>query len=686
MGQSRGRQAVVQTSLWFGGDYNPAQWPSAVIDDDLRLMERLGVNTVTLPVFGWDLLNPGKDRFELGWLDRVLDRLAGRDLGVVMATPTAAQPAWMSVAYPEMLPVDAAGRRRRHGGRGNYCPTSTAYLEASAQVASTLAERYREYPGLRLWHVNNEYGPVCYCDGCRSEFATWLETRYGDLDGLNEAWGTTVWGHTLRDWAEVELPSALNTLNSMESTPDGIVNFAPNPSVALDHARFVSHSLLGCYLNERTALRAHSADVPITTNFHGPIQTVDWHEWGPHIDLVSWDSYPRIDSPWAHASFGHDLARGAGAGDAFVVMEASPGPVNWHDRCALKRPGVTRLEALQAIARGSRGALYFQIRQARAGAELHHSALIPRHGRIDTRVGAELERLGGDLSNIGVLPGTHRIGNRVAVVFDWPSWWAHHNTPGLDQRSRYFDTVRNFHQVLAERGVTTDVVGVEATFDEYDVVVAPLLHIVGPSTARRFAVFVERGGLLISTCGSGIVGDDGRVHARGVEPIWRQVFGLWVEETDVQPGTVVNRVAFGDGSTADARELFDVVRLDNADVVATFTDDFYAGSPAVTTNAHGSGRAVYLASPSSELFAAVVDQLAIRTVGSPHADSADSSVVEIVRWTSDADAVVFCLNHGTDESTVDLGDGKWTDLLTGATVAGRIVIPAREAVVARRTQ
>ena len=91
------------------------------------------------------------------------------------------------------------------------------------------------------------------------------------------------------------------------------MNFAPNPSVALDHARFFSAVLLRCYLNEHAALRVHTPDVPVTTNFHGPIQVVDWHEWGPHIDLVSWDSYPRIDSPWSYASFGHDLARGAGA-------------------------------------------------------------------------------------------------------------------------------------------------------------------------------------------------------------------------------------------------------------------------------------------------------------------------------------------------------------------------------------
>ena len=132
-----------QASLWFGGDYNPEQWPDELRDADLDALERLGVNTVTLGIFSWALIHPAKDTFDLGWLERVVDDVAARGIGVVLATPTAAQPAWMSAAYPEILPVDASGHRRRHGGRVNYCPSSTAYREASAEIAGVLAERFR---------------------------------------------------------------------------------------------------------------------------------------------------------------------------------------------------------------------------------------------------------------------------------------------------------------------------------------------------------------------------------------------------------------------------------------------------------------------------------------------------------------------------------------------------------------
>jgi beta-galactosidase len=722
MGETVRRPVHEQQVLWFGGDYNPEQWPAGVLADDLAAFEQLGVNTVTLPVFAWARLQPAESTFTFDWLDQILDQLDRHGIGVVLATPTAAQPAWLSAARPEILPVDRAGRRRRHGARCNYCPTSTAYREAAAGIADEMARRYAGHRGLRLWHVNNEYGPVCYCDGCRSEFQRWLRDRYGDLDALNEAWGTAVWGHTLGDWSEIELPSDRNAL-TLSAGPWERPTW--NPSISLDHARFASTMLLECFLGEKEALRRHSPDVPVTTNFHGPVAVVDWHQWGPHLDLVSWDSYPLPGSHWATAAFGHDLARGAGAGDDFLLMEASAGAVNWHPTCSVKRPGEVRRQAVQAIARGSRGSLFFQIRQARSGHELNHSAMIPRHGRLDTRMGRELAVLAADLRAIGVLPDTHVLRSRVALIFDWPSWWAHDATPGLDQEARYLSTISSFHQVLADHHQVTDVVGARGDgWRHRDVVVAPLLHIVDQREAAALAAWVDGGGTLITTTGSGIAGSDGRIHSRGLEPTWARLLGIWVEETDVQPAEVANAVLFDDGTVAAGRQLFDIVRLDTASPVATFQDDFYSGSPAVTVNRHGQGRVVYLASPTAELFAAVVDrfvdrELATNLPGGGHSGvdsrgagqlmtgrSANGQLrgrpvgafswvdppvgIERVEWvdgeSADESSVVFLINHGTSLATLPVPAGGWTDLLTCRDLEGELELEPGSIVVARRAR
>jgi beta-galactosidase len=666
---------------WFGGDYNPEQWPGSVRAADLDALEQLGVNTVTLGVFAWAKIQPAKDRYELGWLAGVVDDVARRGIGVVLATPTAAQPAWMSAAYPEILPVDAAGRRRRHGGRVNYCPSSGAYREAAAEVAGVLADRFGGHEALRLWHVNNEYGPVCYCDHCLDDFRRWTTERYGDLDALNEAWGTAVWGNTLHDWSEIELPSQLNAI---EVDTPGRVRFSPNPSVSLDHARYCSTVLLDCFRNEKVVLNERTPDVPVTTNFHGPVQVVDWHQWADHVDVVAWDSYPRADGHWSHPAFGHDLARCAGERREFLIMEAAPGPVSWHDRCALKRPGRLRLEGLQAAGHGSRGVLFFQVRQSRAGAELNHAALIPRHGRLDTRTGAELKRLAHDLTTIGVLPDAGALDARVAVVFDWASWWSHDNTPGLDQRSRYFDTVRDMHRALVERGHAVDVVGSNCPLGGYDAVVAPLLHVVGDATLDNLVEYVTAGGVLVATTGSGVVDANGRVAPEGMAPEWRALLGLWIEETDTQPDGVVNAVVFlDDRSAVDGRHLFDVVRLESAQAIAEFGDDFYAGSPAVTINRRGAGTAVYVACLSGDVLCAALERF-VAPVPSPGVVPAGAEV-ERLRWSAGEDDIVCLLNHGDGDVAIGLS-APLTDVLSGRMFDDALTLAAADAVVLRRTR
>lgn len=663
--------------MWFGGDYNPEQWPTNVWEEDLAALDDLGANTVTLPVFGWSAIQPAKDRFEFGWLDQILELLEARGFGVVLATPTAAQPAWMSAAYPEVLPVDAWGHRRRHGGRVNYCPTSSAYREGSAQVAGALAERYAGYPGLRLWHVNNEYGPVCHCEGCREEFQRWLAFRYRDLDSLNDAWGADFWGNRLHDWAEVELPSHLN---EMISSPEGSVQFSPSPGQALDHSRFVSSVLLACFLNEKQVLRELTPDVPITTNFHGPVQTVDWREWGAHLDLVSWDSYPYSDSHWTRSAFGHDLARTSGRRKEFLLMEMSPGPVNWQPMASLKPPGTVRLEAFQAVARGSRGALFFQVRQSHSGNELNHAALIPRHGRLDTRMGQELSELGRALAAVGVPPESHVLRAKVAMVFDWPSWWGHHATPGLDQKSRYLDVARYFHRVLAERGIAVDLVGTDTALGPYRTVVAPLLYMVDSTVTGALNDYVAAGGTLIATAGSGIADPNGRVHPGGAEEGWRRLVGAWVEETDVRPTDETNRVGFDDGTEVPARELFELLRLETARGLATFEEGFYRGYPGLTVNHVGEGRVFYLASPTAELFAEVLDRFA-----GLEADPAAAADVEVTRWESDTGGeLVFALNHGQGPATIALGDGEWKDVLSDRPLGDAVDLEPGGLLVASR--
>ncbi len=92
-------------------------------------------------------------------------------ISVMLATPSAARPAWLSQKYPEVLRVREDRVRNLHGGRHNHCLTSPIYREKVQIINAKLAQRYKDHPALIAWHVSNEYGGQCHCELCQDNSA-----------------------------------------------------------------------------------------------------------------------------------------------------------------------------------------------------------------------------------------------------------------------------------------------------------------------------------------------------------------------------------------------------------------------------------------------------------------------------------------------------------------------------------
>ena len=135
--------------LAYGCDYNPEQWPESTWAEDVQLMAEAGVNLVTVGVFSWARLQPAPGELNAGWLDKVLDLLAGAGIRVNLATATASPPPWLIAAHPEILPVTADGTRLAPGARQHYCPSAPAFRAAAADLAGRMAQRYARAPGRR---------------------------------------------------------------------------------------------------------------------------------------------------------------------------------------------------------------------------------------------------------------------------------------------------------------------------------------------------------------------------------------------------------------------------------------------------------------------------------------------------------------------------------------------------------
>ncbi len=646
--------------ILYGGDYNPNQWPREIWDEDMRMFRDARINSATINVFSWAKIQPAEDRYDFSELDDMVDMLSRGNYEIVLATSTGALPAWMAAKYPEVERTDYEGRHHKFGHRHNACPNSPVFQKYSAALAGKLAERYGSNPHVKCWHISNEYGGECYCENCAGAFRVWLQKKYGTLEELNKAWNMEFWGHTIYDWEEIVLPNALGEGIGTEKTA-----FA---GISIDYRRFNSDSMLANFMAERDAIREFDKETPITTNLMGTYKGLDYFKWAKEMDIVSWDNYPRYDTPWSHTAMCHDLMRGLK--DApFMLMEQTPSQQNWQPYNSLKRPGQMRAQSYQTLAHGADTIQFFQLRRSVGACEKFHGAVIEHVGTENTRVFREVKQLGEELEKLGgILPGSVNEA-QVGVVFDWDNYWALEYTSGPSVDLTYVPHIHEYYRYFYDRNIAVNMVPVDADFSKYKLIVAPVLYMVKDGMAQALEAFVEKGGTLVLTYMSGIVGQSDNVHLGGYPGPLRRLAGVWVEEIDALAPEQFNQVVMDSGESCKCGLVCELMHLEGAESHGTYGDDFYKGMPAVTRNSFGKGHVYYVGTHMEE---AGLDNILDKAAAEAEVESVVSGGegLEIVcRKTKEGKKLYFVMNFGEQERTLPACFAGQRDLLTGEKAA-----------------
>jgi beta-galactosidase len=645
----------------FGCDYNPEQWTPDVWDEDIALMGEAGVDLVAINIFGWSHIEPREGEYDFRGLDDIIGRLHAAGIRVNLGTGTASTPAWLTTAYPEVLPMVEDGTRRYPGGRQAWCPSSPVFRSAALRLVDAVARRYGNHPAVALWHVSNELGchnALCYCDVSAAAFRRWLQAKHGTIEALNAAWGTAFWSQTYSDWEEILPPRA--TVSSR------------NPGQMLDFHRFSSDELLSYYRAEAEIIRPLSA-APITTNFMvtAHIENLDYWSWAGDMDIVANDHYldHRLADPTAELAFAADLSRGLGAGAPWLLMEHSTGAVNWQPLNKPKAQGELTRNSLTHVARGADGVCFFQWRASVQGSEKFHSAMLP-HAGTDSAVWREVVELGGIVDRIGEVAGSRVVAD-VALVFSWESWWATQTESRPSQALGYLDQIHAAYGALHGLGLTVDIVPPGAELDAYRLVVVPGLHLVREGDAAVITDWVAAGGTAVVTFYSGTVDQDDRVWTGGYTGPFREALGIRVEEfAPVAPGETLHLT---DGATSTLWS--ERARVTTAETVTSFADGPAAGSPAITRNAWGEGTAWYLATHLDAAdYRALLGRIAEEAGVRPAAVvRGGDGALEIVRRRGADAAYLFVVNHGP---TAAVAEASGYELVTESTVTGDIEVPA----------
>lgn len=490
--------------------------------DDFRKMKEAGIRRIRIAEFAWTLMEPQKGQYNWGWLDDSIAMAADFGIEVVLCTPTACPPIWLVEEFPDVLPVDAEGRRTVFGARQHRCYNSPAYREHSFRITKAMAQRYGNHPNVAAWQMDNEFGgeqKKCYCENCRKAFQGYLQEKYQSIEALNERWGNWFWSKLYQRWEQIPVP--LKTAADLQMKHD--------PSLELEFSRFSSDTIVSYSREQAAILRKHAGGRPITTNaflFRWG-DNLNWYELFCQLDAAGIDIYS--DKPY-EIGFYADVNRSLKS-RPFWVMEYGTGSRNLRQE----------MELLQG--RGCEWMFLFKFNPFPWGQEQGTRDVLTITGKPTHCY--ETARAWTQRSGACVEQSIRSSGIGLFYCFD--SSWAYSVEDYLKYPKYVIDVV---YQSVFDVDRSIQIVFNKEGLKDIDTMILPLQLIYDRELEDALISFVEAGGKLIVTSDLFQKNED-NVYLEGIPRIYQELLG-WSENNFVylegkDRGVVVSHGAKGFG-------------------------------------------------------------------------------------------------------------------------------------------
>jgi beta-galactosidase len=653
----------------FGVDYYPEHWPEEYWEQDAKRMQECGVNVVRVAEFAWALMEPREGTYDFSLFDRAIAVLAKHGVKVILGTPTATPPKWLTSAYPEVLHVFPNGRPADPQSRRYACYNSPVYRKLSARIVEAMAAHYRDNPNVVGWQIDNEMNnenKECHSDSCRAAFRKWAQAKYGSLDALNERWGNRFWSQWYSAWDQLDLPFQTPSFH--------------NPALILDYKRFISDSATS-YLEDQVAIiRKHRPDDFITHN--GIFKDIDYYRFTRNLDIYSHSNYPTfMDEPRFPTAAALTTLRGFNG--RMMIIEQLIGPAGQTYLLRTPQPGQVNLWAWQAVAHGADGMVHFRWRGARRGAEEYWFGVldqdnVPR-ARFQTfkKEGLEIQKAGPEILG-------SRVVSDIAVIKDFDDEWVYDHqyfTSEVSVGSAYVALVR----AASELRHNVDVVGPGADFSRYKIVFAPYKIIMDPELAAKARSFVEGGGVFVVSAHTAVKDRDNAMTDKTIPILLTDLFGVELDSFMCYqpPSREKNAVRFEDGTAVPVNVFADVLTAKTAKAVGAWDRDYMKGAAACTENAVGKGKAVYYGSFFNVDSARYLIRRYANERGLKPIFENFPPEVEVTRRTKGSANFYFILNHSGEQVTVEPGAG-YFDLLAGREAPATITLGPYGYVILKR--
>lgn len=585
----------------IGVYYYPEAWPSNEWARDIANIKKLNLEFVHMGEFAWAFMEPTEGHFDFAWLDRNIQLCADQGLKVVLCTPSPTPPVWLSEAHPEILMVDAAGRRMLHGTRQQACWSVPTYRDYVGKIDDELGRRYGNDPRVWGWQLDNElshYGKEpCYCDVCQAKFRAWLKNKYGTIENLNRDWGTAFWSQVYQNFDQIRIPNSAELVAQI------------NEHALLDAQRWFADETADYLRFQTGVLRKYCGNRQwITSNFMHEFAAVNPALSGKDFEIITWTHYPahgnlnegplgfRLGGA-AEMSFSHDFHRSINGFEG--LMELQPGQVNWGDVNPQPYPGAVHMWIMRAFAAGAKIVCTYRYREPLFGAEQYHYGLAGTDGITPTTGGEQYAQAAREIEMLRTRQSAHPVeppayaARRTALLYNVESRWDIDN----HKQTVRWDTMGHIlkqYRALKRLGCPVDVITEDKDFNKYPFLVVPACQLVDEKLVQRWKDYAEQGGHLIITCRTGE--KDRRGHLW--EGPWAMpildLIGAKIKFYDCLPEPNTGKVTAGD-QTYDWASWAEVIEP-SADTtsLAKYADQYYAGGVGAVTRKLGKGSVTYI--------------------------------------------------------------------------------------------
>ncbi len=588
--------------MTVGVYYYPEHWSPDQWERDIKNISELGFEFIHMAEFAWAQMEPTEGNFDFSWLDKVIKIADNYHLKVILGTPTPCPPVWLGIKYPEIYIKDGSYHSKEHGTRANMSLSNPIVLKYTQKIVTAMAKHYVDNDAVIGWQIDNEpEAKEDYSMSAQTAFRKWLEEKYETIGALNNAWGNAFWSQSYTTFDEIRIHNAQN-----------VGWWGANPIALLDYKRFTADTQARFLDFQAEELRKYiDPSQFITTNYVAKGNQTDPRR-SKKMDFASFTAYPNYGSAnlgelgfrmgdYSVLMYANDYYKSVNG--ITGVMELQPGQVNWANHNSLLQPGTVRMWLWHCFAGSCSYACTYRYRQILYGAEQYHHGIITTDGVTLSEGGKEYVQF---IKEINLLQQNLVENNKTpkdlqqkktAIMWSFDNLWNLERQKQTNQWNTW-QHMQQYECILHSLGIPVVFISEEDDFSDYDFIVVPAYEMVDDALVQKWKAYVEEGGNLIISTRTGAKDKNAHLWENNLSGIMNDLIGGKITAFGMMPSGKTGTITMND-SEYNWSCWGDLIEVNsNAKVLASYKDQFYAGTACCIKNTIGKGNVWYIGAES----------------------------------------------------------------------------------------